>query len=176
MATWPSTSSPPFPLLLLRPLSLRMLSRMLLAIELPRLARLLIESARPMVWSERGSHVRTTIHGRCSLPVTYSPDRLLWKQQQQITSPATTSTTSRIAAPTAIPMIPPIGKPPGTEVVDGCVVPWVEADWNWEGCVHVLHEQHTCSLIPKVLHLQLQSSTRLVLPLGKVTGMGLEWP
>ena len=55
----------------------RMLSRILLAIELVRLRRLprlsLNESPRPAVWSDRGSHRRTTIHGRPSLPVTYSP-------------------------------------------------------------------------------------------------------
>ena len=104
-----------------------MLSRMLLAIELLRLLRLprlsLKESPRPAVWSDRGSHRRTTIHGRPSLPVTYSPFFLL-RIQKHSSSPTTRMTTSNNTPPTAPPTMAPIGRGTGLggSVVGDCVV------------------------------------------------------
>lgn len=144
IATWSSEGSPPFPLLR-RPLNLRilsrMLSRMLLAIELVRLLRLprlsLNESPRPAVWSDRGSHRRTTIHGRPSLPVTYSPFFFLRKQKHS-SSPTITITTNSNTPPTAPPTMAPIGRGTG---LGGCVV----GDWVVGDCVCVRQEKSLTS-------------------------------
>ena len=151
IATWSSEGSPPFPLLR-RPLNLRMLSRMLsrmlLAIELVRLRRLprlsLNESPRPAVWSDRGSHRRTTIHGRPSLPVTYSPFFFLRKQKHS-SSPTITITTNSNTPPTAPPMMAPIGSGTG---LGGCVV----GDWEVGDCVCVCASRKESHIQSTVLY------------------------